>query len=152
LGLPQVTEGCWESPLPEARRLRPVGFAGRVACTPNDAAERTAFLAFHFFDFASKPIPGYYSFGPRQSFEQERSMKRLLAVCLLLAMSSVLKLAPAEPQNKEKEEVAKMSLKVGDKAPDFNLLSNEWKPVKLSDYYGKKNVFLAVYVLAFTGG
>jgi AhpC/TSA family len=79
-------------------------------------------------------------------------MKRLLAVCLLLAMSSVLKPAPAEPQNKEKEEVAKMSLKVGDKAPDFNLLSDEWKPVKLSDYYGKKNVFLAVYVLAFTGG
>jgi hypothetical protein len=24
--------------------------------------------------------------------------------------------------------------------------------VKLSDYRGKKNVFLAVYVLAFTGG
>jgi peroxiredoxin len=45
-----------------------------------------------------------------------------------------------------------MSLKVGDKAPEFNLLSDEWKPVKLSDYHGKKNVFLAVYVLAFTGG
>jgi hypothetical protein len=24
--------------------------------------------------------------------------------------------------------------------------------VKLSDYRGKKNVFLAIYVLAFTGG
>jgi hypothetical protein len=132
--------------------VRPAGFPGRAVRTPNDVSGRNVFLPLHFFDFASKPIPSYYSSGPRQSFEQERSMKRLLAVCLLLSVSSVLKPAPAEPQNKEKEEVAKMSLKVGDKAPDFNLLSDEWKPVKLSDYYGKKNVFLAVYVLAFTGG
>jgi len=48
--------------------------------------------------------------------------------------------------------VAKVSLKVGDTAPDFTLLSDQWKPVKLSDYKGKKNVLLAVYVLAFTGG
>ena len=34
----------------------------------------------------------------------------------------------------------------------FPLLSDGWKTVKLSDYRGKKNVFLAVYVLAFTGG
>ena len=45
-----------------------------------------------------------------------------------------------------------MTLKVGDTAPDFSLLSDQWKTVKLSDYRGKKNVFLAVYVLAFTGG
>ena len=43
-------------------------------------------------------------------------------------------------------------LKAGDTAPDFTLLSDQWKPVKLSDYKGKKNVLLAVYVLAFTGG
>ena len=48
--------------------------------------------------------------------------------------------------------MAKMSLKVGDTAPDFTLLSDQWKTVKLSDFRGKKNVFLAVYVLAFTGG
>jgi peroxiredoxin (alkyl hydroperoxide reductase subunit C) len=76
-------------------------------------------------------------------------MKRVLAAALLLGMSSALTLTPAQTQ---KPEVAKVSLKVGDVAPDFALLSDQWKTVKLSDYKGKKNVLLAIYVLAFTGG
>lgn len=43
-------------------------------------------------------------------------------------------------------------LKVGDPAPDFTLNDQNNKPVKLSDFRGKKNVVLAFYVLAFTGG
>ncbi len=43
-------------------------------------------------------------------------------------------------------------LKVGDTAPDFELNNTGGKPVKLSDFHGKKNVVLAFYVLAFTGG
>ena len=43
-------------------------------------------------------------------------------------------------------------LKVGDRAPDFTLTDTEGQTVKLSDYRGKKNVVLAFYVLAFTGG
>lgn len=43
------------------------------------------------------------------------------------------------------------ALKVGDKAPDFTLTDTNWKPVKLTDFLGKKNVVLAFYVLAFTG-
>jgi cytochrome oxidase Cu insertion factor (SCO1/SenC/PrrC family) len=74
-------------------------------------------------------------------------MKRTFAACLLLALTPSW--APAQTQ---KPEVAKVSLKVGDVAPDFTLLSDQWKPVKLSDYRGKKNVLLAIYVLAFTGG
>lgn len=43
-------------------------------------------------------------------------------------------------------------LKVGDTAPDFSLTDTSGSPVKLSDFRGKKNVTLAFYVLAFTGG
>lgn len=43
-------------------------------------------------------------------------------------------------------------LKVGDVAPDFTLTDTTGQPVKLSDFRGKKNVVLAFYVLAFTGG
>ena len=46
-------------------------------------------------------------------------------------------------------------LKVGDVAPAFTLkysTGEELKTVKLSDYRGKKNVVLAFYIFAFTGG
>ena len=46
----------------------------------------------------------------------------------------------------------KTSLKVGDAAPDFTLRATDGKTYKLSDFKGKKNVVLAIYVLAFTGG
>jgi peroxiredoxin len=58
----------------------------------------------------------------------------------------------------QKPEPPKTNLKVGDKAPDFTLPSTtvgqDGKTVrfKLSDFKGKKNVVLAFYVLAFTGG
>lgn len=81
-------------------------------------------------------------------------MKRFISISLLLALTAAFTPMPVPSQTKEKEkdEVAKMTLNVGDKAPDFTLLSDQWKTVKLSDYHGKKNVLLAVYVLAFTGG
>lgn len=43
-------------------------------------------------------------------------------------------------------------LKVGDPAPDFTLTDTEGQTVRLGDFRGKKNVVLAFYVLAFTGG
>lgn len=63
----------------------------------------------------------------------------------LLAMLSVVAVAqqPTPP---------KTHLKVGDAAPDFTLRATDGKSYKLSDFKGKKNVVLAIYVLAFTGG
>jgi cytochrome oxidase Cu insertion factor (SCO1/SenC/PrrC family) len=43
-------------------------------------------------------------------------------------------------------------LKVGMAAPDFTLNDTNGQPVRLGDFRGKKNVVLAFYVLAFTGG
>ena len=42
------------------------------------------------------------------------------------------------------------SLKVGDKAPAFSIISTTGKPVALADYAGKKNVVLFFYIAAFT--
>lgn len=75
----------------------------------------------------------------------KRSILALTGLLLLLMAAQF----PAAAQD---DAVAKTTLKVGDVAPDFTLLSDEWKPVKLSDFRGKKNVILAFYVLAFTGG
>ncbi len=46
----------------------------------------------------------------------------------------------------------KTHLKVGQPAPEFVLTDAEGKEVRLSDFKGKRNVLLAFYVLAFTGG
>ena len=46
----------------------------------------------------------------------------------------------------------KTFLKVGDQAPDFTLPATQGKQFKLSDFRGKKNVVLAFFPAAFTGG
>ena len=69
--------------------------------------------------------------------------KSLLCVALLFVLCSVALAQQAPP---------KTHLKVGDKAPDFTLRATDGKTYKLSDFKGKKNVVLAIYVLAFTGG
>lgn len=44
------------------------------------------------------------------------------------------------------------TIKVGDMAPDFTLTDQNGNKVSLHDFKGKKNVALAFYVFAFTGG
>ena len=70
---------------------------------------------------------------------------RLMAPVVLLAVlgASALAQQPTPP---------KTQLKVGDTAPNFTLRATDGKTYKLSDFKGQKNVVLAVYVLAFTGG
>ena len=70
---------------------------------------------------------------------------RVFTSMVLLAVLSIVALAqqPTPP---------KTNLKVGDRAPEFTLRATDGKTYKLSDFKGKKNVVLAIYVLAFTGG
>jgi peroxiredoxin len=68
---------------------------------------------------------------------------------LLGAMSALTLAAPAVAQTPPTTALTHI-LGPGDKAPDFTLLSNDWKEVKLSDFHGKKNVVVVFYVLAFT--
>ena len=70
--------------------------------------------------------------------------RSFIALVLLAVLSGVaLAQQPTPP---------KTHLKVGDAAPDFTLRATDGKTYKLSDFKGKKNVVLAIYVLAFTGG
>lgn len=46
--------------------------------------------------------------------------------------------------------VQAQALKVGDKAPDFSIMSTTGNPVALGDYLGKKHVVLFFYIAAFT--
>lgn len=74
------------------------------------------------------------------------------ALSLLLAV--LLGLAAALPAQQEKKEGAPPIPKVraGDVAPDFTLQDQQGNNVSLSGFRGKKNVVLAFYVFAFTGG
>ena len=60
--------------------------------------------------------------------------------------------SPQPAASPQRPPMPKTHLKVGDAAPDFTLPDTKGQPVKLSDFRGKKNVVLAFYVLAFTGG
>jgi cytochrome oxidase Cu insertion factor (SCO1/SenC/PrrC family) len=82
-------------------------------------------------------------------------LRRILGAGLLACALAGGTATPLVAQDKKKAEAAPNMPKVGDVAPDFALKysdGNDLKEVKLSDYRGKKNVVLAFYVFAFTGG
>jgi cytochrome oxidase Cu insertion factor (SCO1/SenC/PrrC family) len=79
--------------------------------------------------------------------------KRILGILLMMALG--LTGAPAFGQEKKKEPPEPLKIKVGDVAPDFTLVEYDGqkiKPVSLHDFKGKKQVALAFFVFAFTGG
>jgi cytochrome oxidase Cu insertion factor (SCO1/SenC/PrrC family) len=67
-----------------------------------------------------------------------------------LATAAVLTLAVVASAQQSALPVT--HLKVGDPAPNLTLRDQDNKPVNLADFRGRKNVVLAFYVLAFTGG
>jgi hypothetical protein len=72
-------------------------------------------------------------------------MKSLVVVGLVaLAVKAFAQTAPPHT-----------NLKPGEMAPDFTIagrMNTSGKDIKLSDYRGKKNVVLAFFPAAFTGG
>ncbi len=61
----------------------------------------------------------------------------------------------AETTKKTPPPLPPPAVKLGEMAPDFTLKyfdGKELKDVSLHDYRGKKNVVLAFYIFAFTGG
>ena len=83
--------------------------------------------------------------------DKARMMRRLGAVLLGTLLVGALSW-PALTRAAGTEE---MKLRVGDAAPDFKLQyfdGKDLKDVHLSDYRDKKNVVVAFYIFAFTGG
>jgi cytochrome oxidase Cu insertion factor (SCO1/SenC/PrrC family) len=74
-------------------------------------------------------------------------MKQIL-VALLLVGSFL----PASQAADKPSETTPPKIKVGDMAPDFTLQDQSGNKVSLHDFKGKKNVALAFYIFAFTGG
>ena len=74
------------------------------------------------------------------------------ALCLGLLIASGVSLLAQQPSQPARPQAPKTHLKVGDAAPDFSLPATDGKTYTLSEFKGKKNVVLAFYVLAFTGG
>jgi cytochrome oxidase Cu insertion factor (SCO1/SenC/PrrC family) len=73
---------------------------------------------------------------------------------LLCAATLVSAQAGSKAAAKAAEKPA-LKLKVGDLAPDFTMktmTADGLKDVSLHDFKGKKNVVVAFYVFAFTGG
>jgi hypothetical protein len=77
-----------------------------------------------------------------------RAIPKFAVACALLA-------ALTAQLNTQAKAAEPPKLKIGDVAPDFKLQyfdGQDLKDVSLSEYRGKKNVVLAFYIFAFTGG
>ena len=80
-------------------------------------------------------------------------MPNRLGPILLIAALSFTSAASFAQEPKKPAEPLKIN--IGDVAPDFTLLAYDGqkvKPVSLHDYRGRKQVALAFFVFAFTGG
>ena len=82
---------------------------------------------------------------------RKTAMYALLATQVLAAVLY----APPRLAAQEREKPAPLKLKVGDLAPDFTLKyfdGAKMQDISLHEFRGKKNVVVAFFVFAFTGG
>lgn len=78
-----------------------------------------------------------------------------IGISAALALTLAGSITPSVQVRAADQAPPAMKLKVGDVAPDFKLQyfdGQDLKDVTLSQYRGKKNVVLAFYIFAFTGG
>lgn len=71
---------------------------------------------------------------------------------LVLALLLIGSLLPASFAVNKPSDTPPPKIKVGDMAPDFTLQDQNGNKVSLHEFRGKKNVALAFYIFAFTGG
>jgi len=84
---------------------------------------------------------------------RRRTAVQMLGTMALMAPTAISKLWAQGEKKEEKKQAPPLALKVGDEAPDFTLPDQTFKnKVSLHDFKGKKNVALAFYIFAFTGG
>jgi len=81
-------------------------------------------------------------------------MRRVVLILLfaMLAVSAPPSARRLWGQAEKKDAMPEPAVKVGDMAPDFTLRDTKMKEVSLHEFRGKKNVALAFYIFAFTGG
>jgi len=79
-------------------------------------------------------------------------MHRRTTLLLIWLLALALPPSGRALAQEKKEAPPPLTLKVGDEAPDFTLTDDSGAKVTLSSFRGKKNVALAFYIFAFTGG
>ncbi|MFZ0761625.1 MAG: hypothetical protein WAM69_16885 [Candidatus Sulfotelmatobacter sp.] len=82
-----------------------------------------------------------------------KKVAEVLAAAMLAGLLATVGASPAVAQAKQPEGASMP--KVGQMAPDFRLHyfdGNDLKAISLSQYRGKKNVVVAFFIFAFTGG
>jgi AhpC/TSA family len=85
----------------------------------------------------------------------QKKLSTLFMPSLLVMLLSVASVLPLDGQSTPADGSSPSMPKVGDMAPDFTLKyfdGNDRKDLSLSQYRGKKNVVLAFFIFAFTGG
>jgi cytochrome oxidase Cu insertion factor (SCO1/SenC/PrrC family) len=82
-----------------------------------------------------------------RNIRQESDMNRIAIAVVAAGL-----LIPAIHATDTPAALPPPTVKVGDIAPDFTLTDQKGNKVSLHDFKGKKNVALAFYIFAFTGG
>ncbi|PYT38802.1 MAG: hypothetical protein DMG45_22200 [Acidobacteria bacterium] len=106
----------------------------------------------HLLSSRTRLAPGA---GPQDRYlRRTKRMHKGITVLLfgMLALSAPPAANRLWGQAEKKDAMPDPAVKVGDMAPDFTLMDTHRNQVSLHDFRGKKNVALAFYIFAFTGG